>query len=133
MKSVSLLLYKAEEGTLELRARDFNCVWTTAVDVLDDDTFLVAENSHNLYMVGARLWGGGGGMVLRVLVVVMRLVVEGAATSCTWWVPGWGAAAVWCWSCWQRRWQWAGTSIMRVVSVTLVAGVLCDTGSWCLV
>ena len=31
MRSMSLLLFKAEEGALELRAQDYNSNWTTAV------------------------------------------------------------------------------------------------------
>ena len=49
MKSMQLLLYKAEEGSLELRARDYHSNWMTAVSVLDDDCYLGAENSYNLF------------------------------------------------------------------------------------
>jgi DNA damage-binding protein 1 len=49
MKSVSLLEYDPERKTLEERARDFNPNWMTAVDVLDDDHYLGAENSFNLF------------------------------------------------------------------------------------
>eukprot|EP00959_Pyramimonas_sp_CCMP1952_P338317 7085006-Pyramimonas_sp.AAC.1 len=51
MKSISLLMYKAEEGVIEDRARDYNANWMTAVEVLDDDTYLGAENSFNLFTV----------------------------------------------------------------------------------
>ena len=34
MKSVSLLIYKPEEGVIEERARDYNAHWMTAVEVL---------------------------------------------------------------------------------------------------
>mmetsp|Transcript_63382 Transcript_63382/g.200458 ORF Transcript_63382/g.200458 Transcript_63382/m.200458 type:complete len:1099 (-) Transcript_63382:192-3488(-) len=51
MKSISLLIYKPEEGIIEARARDYNANWMTAVHVLDDDTFLGAENSFNLFTV----------------------------------------------------------------------------------
>jgi hypothetical protein len=40
MKSISLLIYKPDEGAIEERARDFNANWMTAVDILDDDTYL---------------------------------------------------------------------------------------------
>jgi hypothetical protein len=42
MKSISLLLYKPVEGagTIEEIARDYNPNWMTAVEVLDDDTYL---------------------------------------------------------------------------------------------
>ncbi|KAK3268004.1 DNA damage-binding protein 1, partial [Cymbomonas tetramitiformis] len=49
MKSISLLMYKPEEGIIEERARDYNGAWISAVDVLDDDTYIGAENSFNLF------------------------------------------------------------------------------------
>ena len=42
---------QAEEGAIEERARDYNPNWMTAVEILDDDTFLGAENSFNLFTV----------------------------------------------------------------------------------
>ncbi|KAL2629921.1 hypothetical protein R1flu_014607 [Riccia fluitans] len=51
MKSISLLMYKPEEGAIEERARDYNANWMTAVEILDDDTYLGAENSFNLFTV----------------------------------------------------------------------------------
>lgn len=52
MKSMSLLLYKPEEGAIDEVARDFNANWMTAVAMLDDDeTYLGAENSLNLFTV----------------------------------------------------------------------------------
>lgn len=49
MRSITLLLYKPMEGTFEEIARDCNPNWTTAVEILDDDNFLGAENSFNLF------------------------------------------------------------------------------------
>ncbi|KAL5007237.1 hypothetical protein ScPMuIL_016043 [Solemya velum] len=49
MRSLTLLLYKSLEGTFEEIARDCNPNWMTAVEVLDDDNFLGAENSFNLF------------------------------------------------------------------------------------
>lgn len=42
MKSIQLLAWRGEEGNgaLELRARDFQPNWMSAVSVLDDDTYL---------------------------------------------------------------------------------------------
>jgi hypothetical protein len=40
-----------EEGAIEERARDYNANWMTAVEILDDDTYLGAENSFNLFTV----------------------------------------------------------------------------------
>ena len=51
MKSIYLLMYKAEENVIELRARDFHSNFMTAVTILDDDTYLGAENSYNLFTV----------------------------------------------------------------------------------
>ena len=51
MKSLTLLVYKADEGSLEVRARDLDSKWLTALAALDDDTYALADNSHNL--VGA--------------------------------------------------------------------------------
>lgn len=48
MRSMTLLQYKTMEGSFEEMARDYNPNWMTAVEILDDDTFLGAENSFNL-------------------------------------------------------------------------------------
>ncbi|KAJ6314556.1 hypothetical protein OIU78_018102 [Salix suchowensis] len=45
MKSISLLIYKHEEGAIEERARDYNANWMSAVEILDDDIYLGAENN----------------------------------------------------------------------------------------
>lgn len=49
MRSMQLLIYRADEQLLEVRARDFKTHWMTAVEALDDDTYLGAENSYNLF------------------------------------------------------------------------------------
>ena len=51
MRSLQLLTYKAEEGALVARARDYNTNWITATTVLDEETFMAAENSYNLFTV----------------------------------------------------------------------------------
>lgn len=51
MRSVSLLLYKEDDHSITERARDFNGNWMTAVAILDDDTYIGAENSYNLFTV----------------------------------------------------------------------------------
>ncbi|KAJ3708399.1 hypothetical protein LUZ61_012104 [Rhynchospora tenuis] len=51
MKSISLLVYKHEEGAIEELARDYNANWMTAVEILDDDVYLGAENNFNLFTV----------------------------------------------------------------------------------
>ena len=56
MKSISLLLYKSSENVIEERARDFNSSWITSVKILDDDTYLGAENGYNLFVVLCHLF-----------------------------------------------------------------------------
>lgn len=51
MKSISLLIFKHEEGAIEERARDYNANWMSAVEILDDDIYLGAENNFNLFTV----------------------------------------------------------------------------------
>ncbi|XP_028142182.1 DNA damage-binding protein 1 [Diabrotica virgifera virgifera] len=50
MRSMTLLQYKTMEGSFEEIARDYNPNWMTAVEILDDDTFLGAENSFNMFV-----------------------------------------------------------------------------------
>ncbi|XP_015768553.1 PREDICTED: DNA damage-binding protein 1-like [Acropora digitifera] len=49
MRSITLLAYKSMEGSLEEIAHDYSPNWMTAVEIIDDDTFLGAENSFNLF------------------------------------------------------------------------------------
>ena len=58
MKSLTLLMYTAAEGSLEVRARDLDSKWVTQLAALDDDTYALADNGHNL-VGGARREGGG--------------------------------------------------------------------------
>jgi len=51
MRSISLLTYKPVDGQIEEIARDFNANWMTGVEILDDDTFIGAENHYNLFTV----------------------------------------------------------------------------------
>nr|XP_023018140.1 DNA damage-binding protein 1 [Leptinotarsa decemlineata] len=50
MRSMTLLQYKTMEGSFEETARDYNPNWMTAVEILDDDIFLGAENSFNMFV-----------------------------------------------------------------------------------
>lgn len=50
MRSMTLLQYKTMEGSFEEIARDYNPNWMTAVEILDDDMFLGAENSFNIFV-----------------------------------------------------------------------------------
>jgi len=52
MRSVCLLVYKPMGGTIEEIARDYDCNWMTAIEMLDDDKFIGTENSFNLFTVG---------------------------------------------------------------------------------
>ncbi|KAM3330846.1 hypothetical protein ACQJBY_027138 [Aegilops geniculata] len=51
MRSLSLLIYKHEEGKIEEVARDLNTNWITAVEMLDDDIYIGADNCCNLFTV----------------------------------------------------------------------------------
>ena len=44
-------VFQHEEGAIEERARDYNANWMTAVEILDDDIYLGAENNFNLFTV----------------------------------------------------------------------------------
>ncbi|KAK9886320.1 hypothetical protein WA026_015830 [Henosepilachna vigintioctopunctata] len=50
MRSMTLLQYKTMEGSFDEIARDFNPNWMTAIEILDDDVFLGAENSYNMFV-----------------------------------------------------------------------------------
>ena len=50
VRSVTLLQYKTMEGSFEEIGRDFSPNWMTAVEIIDDDTFLGAENAHNMFV-----------------------------------------------------------------------------------
>lgn len=50
MRAITLLQYRTMEGSFEEISRDYNPNWMTAVEILDDDTFLGAENSFNLFV-----------------------------------------------------------------------------------
>ena len=51
VKSINLLRYHSLEGKIEEIARDYNPNWMTAIEMLDDDYFLGAEASYNLFTV----------------------------------------------------------------------------------
>ncbi|XP_071054441.1 DNA damage-binding protein 1 [Onthophagus taurus] len=50
MRSMTILQYKTMEGNFEEIARDYNPNWMTAIEILDDDVFLGAENSYNIFV-----------------------------------------------------------------------------------
>lgn len=50
MRSITLLQYKQMEGSFEEIARDYQPNWMTAIEILDDDAFLGADNSNNLFV-----------------------------------------------------------------------------------
>lgn len=50
MRSMSLLAYKPLEGSFEEIARDYQTNWMSAVEILDDDTFLGSESTTNLFV-----------------------------------------------------------------------------------
>lgn len=46
-----MFVLKHEEGAIEERARDYNANWMAAVEILDDDIYLGADNCFNLFTV----------------------------------------------------------------------------------
>lgn len=50
MRNMTLLQYKTMEGSFEEIGRDYNPNWMTAIEILDDDVFLGAENSFNIFV-----------------------------------------------------------------------------------
>lgn len=50
MRSMILLQYKTMEGSFEEISRDYSPNWMTAVEILDDEVFLGAENSRNMFV-----------------------------------------------------------------------------------
>eukprot|EP01083_Nonionella_stella_P074583 202363_1 len=51
MQSMSLLIYKPMDKTILEIARDYNSNWMTAIEMFDDEVFIGAENSYNLFAV----------------------------------------------------------------------------------
>jgi DNA damage-binding protein 1 len=51
MRSISLLTYKASQNALEEIARDYSANWMNAVEMIDDDVFIGAENDGNIFTV----------------------------------------------------------------------------------
>ncbi|KAJ3088710.1 DNA damage-binding protein 1a, partial [Quaeritorhiza haematococci] len=52
MKSMSLLAHRS--NTIEEIARDFSANWMTAVEAIEDDTYIGAENCYNLFTLRRR-------------------------------------------------------------------------------
>uniref|UniRef100_A0A0D9V2C3 DNA damage-binding protein 1 n=1 Tax=Leersia perrieri TaxID=77586 RepID=A0A0D9V2C3_9ORYZ len=50
MRSISLLVHTHEEGLIEV-ARDHSPTWMTAIEMLDDEVYIGADNCYNLYTV----------------------------------------------------------------------------------
>lgn len=50
MRSLSVLSYKLIEGNLDEIAKDYKPNWMTAVEIIDDDNFIGADNSFNLFV-----------------------------------------------------------------------------------
>lgn len=50
MRSITLLQHKQMEGSFEEISRDYDPKWMTAVEIIDDETFLGAENELNLFI-----------------------------------------------------------------------------------
>jgi len=50
VRSVTLLQYKTMEGSFEEIGRDYSPNWMTAIEIIDSDTFLGAENANNIFV-----------------------------------------------------------------------------------
>lgn len=51
LRSITLFLYKEEHPYIELVARDEYSKWTSAIEILSNNTFLVTENQENLFVL----------------------------------------------------------------------------------
>ncbi len=51
MRSVGLLAYSSVDNTVKEIACDFTTYWMNAVEVIDDETFIGAENEGNLFVL----------------------------------------------------------------------------------
>ena len=50
MKSISLVVYSPLTGALEVAAEEVQPQWTTAVEFVEEDIYVVGENNFNLYV-----------------------------------------------------------------------------------
>ena len=50
LKILLVFSYKPLEGALEEIARDYHPNWMTAIKMIDDDNYIGAENSENIFM-----------------------------------------------------------------------------------
>lgn len=51
MKSINLNVFKPSDNSIEEIARDYNPNWVTAIEIIDDDTFIGAEQHFNFFVV----------------------------------------------------------------------------------
>jgi len=51
VRSISVVKYYPEYGTLEEVSRDFNQNWTSAIEMLNENTYLGGENFYNLFVL----------------------------------------------------------------------------------
>jgi len=49
MKSITVLVHNSNDGSLKETARDYNLNWMTSVELFDDENFIGAENSYNIF------------------------------------------------------------------------------------
>merc|ERR1719502_1404091 len=54
MRSASLLTYKADDNALVEIARDVNAAWLTSIAMLSENTFLCADDAHNMFTLQRR-------------------------------------------------------------------------------
>lgn len=81
MRSITLLQHKQMEGSFEEISRDYEPKWMTAVEILDDDTFLGAENGYNLFVCQKDRFVGVGNIVFCPLNTEFSLNPSAATTD----------------------------------------------------
>ncbi len=57
MRSMSLLSYNSVDNTVKEIARDFTANWMNAVEAINDETFIGAENEGNLFVLRKNVEG----------------------------------------------------------------------------
>lgn len=51
LRSITLLSYKPVASTFDEIASDLETSWLSAIEIIDDDTFIASDNSFNLFVV----------------------------------------------------------------------------------
>ena len=84
------MVYKQLDGTITEIAKDFSPLWTTAVEMFDDDFYLLSDQYGNLVTVST-----GGPMADSNVDGPMAMCVGGMRIWGCYYCGGWGVPAVW--------------------------------------